>query len=410
MEEVPDAELIAWLRTYMETPDGQVVLRDLPPRVDARILGQIPELGSDPTLVRDLSLSTIGQWEAFLDNLEGHRPFALPPRAADLARSLARRGMDLAVLLKIYRTAHKTVLDIFGEITETIAADGPPPDQVLKFLWTRAVEWLDDSVEQLIITFADEHRHLVEGALLQRAERIREILAGGDDADGASRDLAHPLAQWQTALVLWDPVADRAAAQPLNDLAVQAARLLGGPRPLTLASSSRDLWCWVATPTQPDVSVLAGLAATLTDHRVHLAVGVPQTGLAGFRTSHAEAFAAQRLCLGAARVPAVVDYPDVELLCLLADDHDLLHRMVAREVGALIGADKNLGLIRDTALTFLTQRQNVEATAELLFVHKNTVRYRLARAEELLGHPLTAHPTKVEVALRYVALFGPPPG
>ncbi|MGW8683931.1 helix-turn-helix domain-containing protein [Streptomyces sp. NPDC055817] len=50
----------------------------------------------------------------------------------------------------------------------------------------------------------------------------------------------------------------------------------------------------------------------------------------------------------------------------------------------------------------------MEATAEQLFVHKNTVRYRLTRAEKILGHPLTDHTAKVELALRYIALFGPP--
>ena len=56
----------------------------------------------------------------------------------------------------------------------------------------------------------------------------------------------------------------------------------------------------------------------------------------------------------------------------------------------------------------LTKRMNVEAAAERLFVHKNTVRYRLSRTEELLGHPLAERAALVELALRHVAVFGPP--
>lgn len=58
-------------------------------------------------------------------------------------------------------------------------------------------------------------------------------------------------------------------------------------------------------------------------------------------------------------------------------------------------------------LAYLTTR-SVEAVADRLFVHKNTVRYRIARAEELLGHPLTERAAHLALALRYVALFGPP--
>jgi DNA-binding PucR family transcriptional regulator len=45
----------------------------------------------------------------------------------------------------------------------------------------------------------------------------------------------------------------------------------------------------------------------------------------------------------------------------------------------MIGADKYLAPVRETALVYLSQRQNVEATADLLFVHKNTVRPRAHR-------------------------------
>lgn len=82
--------------------------------------------------------------------------------------------------------------------------------------------------------------------------------------------------------------------------------------------------------------------------------------------------------------------------------------MVLREVGGLCGTDKNLAQLRDTVLAYFSNSHNVEATAEQLFVHKNTVRYRLTRAEKILGHPLTDRTAKVELALRYIAAFGLP--
>jgi DNA-binding PucR family transcriptional regulator len=57
-------------------------------------------------------------------------------------------------------------------------------------------------------------------------------------------------------------------------------------------------------------------------------------------------------------------------------------------------------------LCYLTSGANVEAVAARLFVHRNTVRYRLNRAEELMGHRITERVGHVELALRYVDLFG----
>jgi DNA-binding PucR family transcriptional regulator len=43
------------------------------------------------------------------------------------------------------------------------------------------------------------------------------------------------------------------------------------------------------------------------------------------------------------------------------------------------------GALLDTAMTYLELGNSLEATAKLLFVHPNTVRYRLRRVSELTG-------------------------
>jgi len=381
MPDFPASDLAAWVLQYVDAAGTGDFVLEAVRRSDQRIAASVPEIAADPTLLRDLSESTLSQWRAFLANLPDDYAFELPQPAGNLARSLARRGQDIGVLLKIYRTVYPTVFDIFTEVTDNLGAEDPPPGQALKFLWSRAVHWLDDSVETLIGLYYDERQQLAEGTMIRRAERIKEVLDDRTpDGEAASRDLAHPMSQWQTALVLWDTDVKGQGSQSLLDLAARAARLLGAPRPLTLAVSTHDVWCWIATPTRPDVAVLGELAPALGELQAHLAVGTPQPGVAGFRAGHAEAAAAQRLCLTAVRLPPIVEYADVELLCLLSDDDALLGRMVVREIGPLLGADKNLAPVRETALAYLSQRQNVEATADQLFVHKNTVRYRLSRA------------------------------
>jgi DNA-binding PucR family transcriptional regulator len=129
----------------------------------------------------------------------------------------------------------------------------------------------------------------------------------------------------------------------------------------------------------------------------------------GFRHSHQEARAAQTLAMSANSSLNLVLYHDVELLCLTAGSDDLTRRMVERELGALGRPDKNTEVIRETVLAYIESGLNVEATARGLFVHKNTVRYRLGKAEELLGHSLSERIAYLEVALRHASMFGPPP-
>lgn len=116
----------------------------------------------------------------------------------------------------------------------------------------------------------------------------------------------------------------------------------------------------------------------------------------------------QRLVISAARPPGVVRYEEVDLLCLADGDSDALERLVRRELGGLIADSKGVAQIRETARVHFTSGSNVESTAERLFVHRNTVRYRLGRAEELIGHPLSERAAHLELALRYVDMFGIP--
>lgn len=74
--------------------------------------------------------------------------------------------------------------------------------------------------------------------------------------------------------------------------------------------------------------------------------------------------------------------------------------MGVAELGDLAGPDPATARVRETVSTFLELGGSVERTAAAMFVHKNTIRYRLAQAEELLGHPLSERRTEVAVALR----------
>jgi hypothetical protein len=406
VSETKSPALRDWLEDFVERASQDDVVDRFVTKVDEAIMAQTPLLAGDPSLVQELHKSTRAHWRSFVALLGDDYRLVLPSQAVDLALSLARRGHDLVVLLKIYRVGQQSTFEFFNEFIESGTEGAPPRDELLVFMYGRAGHWIDDAIETLIETYVAERHRLQEGAAARRAEQIEKLLGDSPPAEDLSGSLGHALSQWQTAYVVWAAHAESLTSDAMTDVAGTVAEALGAPAPLSTAAGIRELWCWAATPSRPDLGGLAGLEPAALGG-LHVAVGLPGKGVSGFRTSHAEARAAQRLTLSAVSASPVVRYDDVELLCLVADRGDAMRRMVAREIGPLAGADKNLALVRETVLAYLTTL-NVEATADRLFVHKNTVRYRIAKAEELLGHPLSERSTQVELALRWVSLFGSP--
>lgn len=401
-------ELVAWLQRFVSEATAPVEMERFVQQADGVILRRNPEVARDPALVHDLHNSTRSQWRVFLSNLlePDHRLIVTEPTLG-LPRSIARRGLELRVLLKVYRAGHQAVLSYINEMTEDLTGNAPSRDQVLVDVYGRVDTWLDEMSEKVIATYYEERRKLHEGAQARRAAALARLLAGQEMSNAAaSRALGHAVHAWQTGLIVWSPEETLDQQHPALTVLERAAKLLGGSEPLAAPAGYRELRAWIATDDRPDLGALSELGETLRSAGLQLSAGLPAPGVAGLRSSHEEARAALDLVVSAGCGAAVTLYADVELLCLVAGRPGLTARMVERELGALVAADRSAGLIRETLLAYLAGGLRLEATAQQLMVHKNTVRYRLARAEELLGHPLTERKLQLELALRYETLFG----
>ena len=399
-------DLDAWVSEYVADASTEANVERFVAHVDGFILEQIPELAGDARLSAELHASTKSQWRSFLTVLDREEPdLLLPPQAVDLAVSIARRGLDVGILLKVYRVAADATWEFMVGVADAVPDDGPDRADVLKFLWGRAGRWISESIDRLILTYFTEREAAVQGAFARRNETIQALLRGDSvSVDTATQDLGHSVRALQTCLVLWsdDAGADESAPD-LEALAQAIAREVKAPRPLTVAAGRRELWAWMATRQAPD---LAGLSAIVEPYSVSAAIGGPSPGLDGFRTSHREAVDAQRLVLrsgAGAGGSTVTSYADVELACLMSENPQAARHLVERELGKLAAPDPALDIVRETLSQYLQNGSNVVQTATELFVHRNTVRYRLDQAEELVGHPLTERRTEMDVALRLVA-------
>jgi DNA-binding PucR family transcriptional regulator len=131
-----------------------------------------------------------------------------------------------------------------------------------------------------------------------------------------------------------------------------------------------------------------------------VAVGGPASGVDGFRRTHRQAKSAQVVALAAgparARITPFVDVAPVAMMCA---DIDSSRAWVAETLGALAHASERNEGLRETARLFLHTGGSFIATPDQLYLHRNTVQYRVRQAEELRGRPFTESRLDVELAL-----------
>jgi DNA-binding PucR family transcriptional regulator len=73
---------------------------------------------------------------------------------------------------------------------------------------------------------------------------------------------------------------------------------------------------------------------------------------------------------------------------------------VLSTLGQLATDDEHHARLRETLLVFLDTGGSYKATAERLVLHKNSVQYRIHKAEESLGRPIADRRHDVELALQ----------
>jgi DNA-binding PucR family transcriptional regulator len=167
--------------------------------------------------------------------------------------------------------------------------------------------------------------------------------------------------------------------------------------------ASLDVWCGSYEP-----STTAGLEGYQPPDGVRVAFGGSYRDVAGFRRTHAEAVQAARLAaLAGDSATAVTSYQRVELVALLASDLPRARRFVAAQLGPLASTSEPAERLRETILAFLVAGGSGTRAAKGLYVHQNTVTYRVKRAEELMGRRVSHNPVELVCALTLAAALGP---
>ncbi|GAA4817892.1 PucR family transcriptional regulator [Nocardioides caeni] len=404
-------EIATWVLSY-------VAEEARPERVDAwvdrvvrRLEASFPELAAPSSRADDLTEEIRGavreHWLAFLGEFaQSEQHFHLVDAAVRLAEDMAERQIPLETLTRIYRVAQQEVWEYVAEVIAGLGGEIAPgidrADLLIHF-WGRAASWLDDSVGATTETYQAARAKALAGAAAQRFEAAQAVLAGElTDPREASASLGgYPITVHHTALVLSATDAERAGS--LEAVGNELARRIGASKPLIVKPGGRQLWLWLGTRDAPDLATLPALSSEISHDSVTVGVGSSTAGIAGFVASHREAQGALQVASpDGDRWLAV--YTDVELPVLLGCSPEV-DLFVDRTIGPLLGDDEGTQRLRETLEAFLARGGSAEEAAKELVVHRNTVRYRLGQAEELLGRPISRTSPTIWLALQHHTLF-----
>jgi DNA-binding PucR family transcriptional regulator len=378
----------------------------------ANLLRSIPELGGDdPNALEECRSSCEANlssgFSLLADGADVSR-MAAPPAALEYARSLARRNVSVAALLRAYRLGHAMAFDHFSDALSTRVEQADDLAMAVELCSSFMFTYVDRASDEMVEEYAAERGRWVRSAAAMRADVVRTLLDGGPiNRESASASLSYELRRHHLAFVAWSEVPlGLDGLGSLERAAAAVASVLGCREPLIVSAGAATVWAWSGSLEQPTAAPESPPRWRLP-RGVRVAIGSPGFDVAGFRSSHAEATHAHRIAVLSGRDrPQVTWYRDQELASLLTSDLERARAFALGELGGLASSEPSVVRLRETLRLYLQTWGSHLRTAELLNIHQNTVAYRIRRAEQLRGRPVYDRRPELEAALLLVDRLG----
>ncbi|MFE9497011.1 PucR family transcriptional regulator [Streptomyces collinus] len=390
-------------------------LTDVSRDIGEYIVAEISDLRGDSTVIKILQASVTENVATLLHVFENDIPLDKiegPAAALEYARRLAQRGISLSAMARAYRIGHWRFLQWCLDELSRQNADEDLATAANRRMLQVSFGYIDRVTEHVIEVYQQERDHWLLSQTAARAARVREILAEKNiDINRAESALGHRLRQNHLGLVVWSPTLKDGEGEGLallDRITNEIARELDCPaRPLFVPRDAVLSWAWLPFGSHRDVSwkQLSDVVER-SDPSVHVCAGSVGYGTEGFRSTHRQALRTQELAAEANPVPQFTDFSTVAPIALMATNLEDMRAWVWGILGPLAVDDENAARLRETAQIFLDTNCSYTATASAQILHKNTVQYRIRKAEEIMGRPVRKGPTDLEVALRAVQYLG----
>jgi hypothetical protein len=350
---------------------------DLATELTGVIRGAEPFYGANPLVsVEDLRTSVRDNLAHILSQFSGRPlPGLEPPRVT--GRRRAEQGVPLPVVLHAYRVAGKF-------IWSAILAEAAGDDIATTALLHAGSElWLiiDTHSGSVTDAYRDAIAERVHSDSQTRNAHL-DVLLRGDLGDGSRL--------WESATMLRLPHHGTfvvVAAQPPRPAVESIPRAEDALRTRGVRSTWRveldaHIGVVVLTP-KAGIDRLSSMLSELTTGPV--GISAPYGSLDQTPAALRQA----RLAYATATEPLVVRYEDVPVAVLLASAPDAAATVAAAILGPVLALPATECEVLLSTLRVWFAEEGATATAgEKLHVHRNTVRYRLKRIEDLTGRSL----------------------
>ena len=362
-----------------------------------------------PDLAKDAALSSIfvrGMRASVLREMrmvDGEDLDPMTDECADVARDFARRGFDLSPLLETIRIGSRVASS--GYIRAAKQLIESPEERANEI--ARVSDILFLSLERFSAQMSEIYRLERERWLASRsAERlglIKSVLSGRAIDHKHVRDaLGYELNASHIAIVAWTDDPNDYDSEKLEGIIANELAAYDVTRTLIVAVGVGAAWGWGAVK---DISVVP--ARSSPPPGISIVAGQTHFGEAGFRRAHREAIDVEHLLRRAVpTMPRSVRHADVELATLLAADLENAQYFVRRQLGPLSIDDERMEHLRATLWMYLENERSVAAVAKLQFVSRNTVTYRVKKAEALMGRRIDDGRLNLQSALLLTGILG----
>ncbi len=357
----------------------------------SRIIEEIPRYRrGSPDLLQDVlaGATATGQLfaSAFAEGIELRR------EDVEVVREVARRRVHQDVSPEDFQHAYRAALFAFWDACAREATRLKVPREASLHLARFAMQAMDLVTTQAAEAYAreDVRVRLQSG----RAERdLIERLIGGYAPKERRRDPAAPGLDPAGQLIVVVGRVEQAAASVPD--ALQAAREIleeamsvGRARPLiAIRQGEIVLITPAAAAARRVTSIRAARQQALDDHKTDIRYGLsgPASGFPGIASAYREATLSLSYSSSARPVVALGDLSSLE--CALISSDATVKAMILSKGGGLAALPSDeLEMVKATVRAFAASDLNVSRAATALFVHDNTVRYRLGRIAEMTGY------------------------
>ncbi len=379
---------------------------------------EIDRLDEDPQLVEMLHASVEANVSTILHVLTNDISLEhLSPATAavEYAHRLAQREVSSHSLVRAYHMGQDDLLRVvFAEVEHSELTAGRAM-AVLRYISEVAYRYIDWITLYVFEAYERERRRWMGAQGNVHSTTIHGLLAGTGTTEATfEAETRYRLDRVHVAVILWSTdVAHAGALHHLDDhIRAIGREMTADGEPIITAVDRDTLWAWLPFERRhPRIDTDALRRSIPPDADIHAAVGLPAAGVAGFRRTHRQALAA----VGVVSLPGtapqrVIGYGDrgVAVMSMLAENPDSARTWVREVLGPLAEDTPSAAALRETLRVYFDTGDSAVRTAERLYLHRNTVKYRISKTLDEPDSAVRLHSRlDVALALEACATLGP---